>query len=464
SVKEKKEGFGEVLNGDRLVSAPYKLEFLGNKDSVVACHKKLSRKEVAKFRDVISKNYYFQMYFDDLPIYGFIGKTDKEAYADPSEYRYYLYNHVTFEVLYNVDRVIEISVRADPYSLVDVTKDKDVEVGFKYTVEWKETEVPFEKRMDSLDNYWFSTTNSCVIVLLLTGLLVTFFARVLKNDFAKYTRDEEASNEYEETGWKLIHGDVFRFPNNKSLLAAAIGSGTQLFTIAVLIFILALFGVFYPYNRGTLLTALVVIYALTSGIAGYTSASFYCQIQGTNWVSTFALPFGTIVVVFLLWALVSTPLLIIGTIAGKKKKKNSNGEFQAPCQTTKQPREIPQQSWYRRTFPQMAMASLLPFTAIYFELFYVFASVWGHRVYTYYSIIFIVLTSFLCGGSTGLLMYAFCFCYYYERTDMSGLMQVSFLFGYMACISYGFFLMLGTIGFGASLLFVRHIYSSIKCE
>ena len=32
----------------------------------------------------------------------------------------------------------------------------------------------------------------------------------------------------EEMGWKKIHGDVFRFPKHKSLLAAALGSGTHL--------------------------------------------------------------------------------------------------------------------------------------------------------------------------------------------------------------------------------------------
>ncbi len=47
---------------------------------------------------------------------------------------------------------------------------------------------------------------------------------------------------------------------------------------------LALVGVFYPYNRGALWSALVTIYALTSGIAGYTAASFYKQMEGTNWV------------------------------------------------------------------------------------------------------------------------------------------------------------------------------------
>ena len=47
---------------------------------------------------------------------------------------------------------------------------------------------------------------------------------------------------------------------------------------------LALVGVFYPYNRGALFTALVIIYALTSGIAGYYAASFYYMIEGKNWV------------------------------------------------------------------------------------------------------------------------------------------------------------------------------------
>ena len=102
--------------------------------------------------------------------------------------------------------------------------------------------------------------------------------------------------------------------------------------------------------------------------------------------ATAALPFGTIMVIFLIWALVTTPLLVLGGIAGK----NSKAEFQAPVRTTKYPREIPQLPWYRKTLPQMAMAGFLPFSAIYIELYYIFASVWGHRIYTIYSILFIV--------------------------------------------------------------------------
>lgn len=45
----------------------------------------------------------------------------------------------------------------------------------------------------------------------------------------RYAHDEEAADDQEETGWKYIHGDVFRFPKYKSLFAAALGCGTQLF-------------------------------------------------------------------------------------------------------------------------------------------------------------------------------------------------------------------------------------------
>lgn len=194
-VKEKKEALGEVLNGDRLVSAPYKLEFKREKESEAACKASLSADDVAKFRDAVKKDYYFQMYYDDLPIWGFIGKIDKEGKTDPSEFKYYLYKHIHFDVLYNNDRVIEISAKMDPLSVVDLTEDKSVDADFTYTVKWRETKTSFDKRMDKyshsssqphhLEIHWFSIINSCVTVLLLTGFLATILMRVLKNDFMK---------------------------------------------------------------------------------------------------------------------------------------------------------------------------------------------------------------------------------------------------------------------------------------
>lgn len=161
----------------------------------MACKKTLTKEEVAKFRSAVKKDYYFQMYYDDLPIWGFIGKVDKVNKIDPSDYKYYLYRHIHFEISYNNDRVIEVNIHTDASSLLDVTEDRDVEVEFLYSVKWKETTTPFEKRMEKfsqsssmphhLEIHWFSIINSCVTVLLLTGFLATILMRVLKNDFVK---------------------------------------------------------------------------------------------------------------------------------------------------------------------------------------------------------------------------------------------------------------------------------------
>lgn len=54
----------------------------------------------------------------------------------------------------------------------------------------------------------------------------------------------------------------------------------QIFCLSLCIFALALVGVFYPYNRGALFTALIVLYALTACIAGYVATSYYMQVRG----------------------------------------------------------------------------------------------------------------------------------------------------------------------------------------
>lgn len=71
--------------------------------------------------------------------------------------------------------------------------------------------------------------------------------------------------------------------------------------------------------------------------------------------------------------------------------------------------------------------------------------------------------SILRGGSIAIFMFGYAI-YFYAKSNMRGFLQLSFFFGYNACICYALFLMLGTISFRASLLFVQHIYRSVKNE
>jgi hypothetical protein len=43
----------------------------------------------------------------------------------------------------------------------------------------------------------------------------------------------------------------------------------------------------------------------------------------------------------------------------------------------------------------------------------------------------------MCGGSTALFVYGYCFYYYYARSGMSGFMQTSFFFGYNLMVRGG---------------------------
>ena len=407
-------------------------------------------------------------------------------------------------------------------------KKGDYEVTFTYGVTWYEDTTPYEKRMDkyasggfvpsNLEIHWLSIINSFVLVILLTVFLAIILMRVLKNDFSRYmSLDDENEFQEEESGWKLIHGDVFRPPPFVNVFSAFLGVGAQLLLIAICLIALALMGFFAHHKRGSIATAAIMLYAITSVVSGFVSARWYRQLGGTNWVwnivlssvifagplffvfawvnttaltmqSTAALPVTTVLIIMALFLLVSFPLTVIGGIAGR----NMAGEFDAPCRTKLKPRQIPPCPWYRSSVAQFVVAGFLPFSAIYIEMHYIFTAVWGHKVYTLFGILalatimlFIVASfvtislthfqlvaedhlwwwrAFFSGGSTGGFIFAYCFYYFSQHSEMDGFMQTSFYFGYMAIVSYAFFMMLGFVGFTSSLFFIKTIYRTIKVE
>jgi len=241
-------------------------------------------------------------------------------------------------------------------------------------VTWEETAHPYKERMklyeenffNRLEIHWLSIMNSFVLVLLLTGFLAIIIMRILKSDYSRYARAEDEEDDQEDYGWKLIHGEVFRFPPHKSLFAAFIGLGAQCLCILLGIMVLALCGMFAPNNQGSMFTSCIVLYAITSGVGGFVSATYYKQFEGDKWawnlvlaaslltgpfvcvfsvVNTIALiydatpavPFGTILIVLCILIFVGFPLTLFGGIAGKR----TGGEFNAPCRTKNFPREVP---------------------------------------------------------------------------------------------------------------------------
>lgn len=346
------------------------------------------------------------------------------------------------------------------------------------------------------------------------GLLGSILIRVVRRDFREHDA-LEADDVAEEYGWKLLHGDVFRFPSRLSLLCPLLGTGVQLLTLSTILLLFGALEFFHPLSRGTIYTTAIVFYAFTAGIAGFTSGYLYKQMGGSRWVrnafatvliyggpfaiisstlntiaviynSTRALPLWTIISVIFIWALVTIPLTIMGAILGK----NQSRPYDTPGRTTKIPREIPQCPWYRRPAFLAFSCGLMPFCSIYVEMSFLFGAVWGHKIFQVYEmlgIVFFILivvssittvsaiyfqlavenyrwiwTSLGYGGSVGAYMFAYSIYYYYFRSPLEGFMQTSFFFGYMLLVCYSFFLMCGTVGFFASRRFVMFLYSSLK--
>lgn len=126
--------------------------------------------------------------------------------------------------------------------------------------------------------------------------------RTLRRDIARYNQDEGPDEAVEETGWKLVHGDVFRPPRHPRLFAAVLGSGIQIFLMALItictrlkslknvfgmiywsISVFAMLGMLSPASRGALATAAIFCYVFMGLIAGYFSARIYKTMKGKEW-------------------------------------------------------------------------------------------------------------------------------------------------------------------------------------
>ncbi|KAN0035652.1 hypothetical protein ACTA71_004936 [Dictyostelium dimigraforme] len=524
SISYKKTKLGEILQGDSAVLSDYQFPFKGSFENKQLCEYTLKKEDIKKFKKAIGEYYYAEMIYDDLPIFSFVGTVDD---SDPKNIRYYLYNHIPFEFDYNGDQVIRVNIDTEHIKVIELSDQDEITLKLTYSAKWQPTEHEFSKRMDlyeefftkELEIHWLSVMNSFFLVVLLTAFLAIMIMKILKNDYSRYSKnDEEEDSDYQEDyGWKLVHGDVFRFPPYKNVFSAFYGIGWQFISIVCGILALSLFGMFYPNNGGNMYTAGIVLYALTSGISGYQSAKMYKNMGGNKWAwnivltatvfvaplfivvilsntvaitwhSTVALPILTMIEVITIWLFVGFPLTVVGGIAGRRLSEN----FDAPCRTKNFPREIPPIQWYRRLPCQILIAGFLPFSAIYIELFYIFNSVWGHSTYTLYGIlclVFLILinvtvcitvaltyfqlsmedhrwwwNSFINGGSTVVFIYMYSIYYYYYISHMYGLLQATFYFTYMLIVCFFFFILLGTVGFYSSLIFVKRIYRNLKSD
>ena len=72
--------------------------------------------------------------------------------------------------------------------------------------------------------------------------------------------------------------------------------------------------------------------------------------------------------------------------------------------------------------------------------------------------------SFLTAGSSALYMFLYSAFNFFNKFEISKAASGMLYFGYMFVVSFGFFLLTGTIGFYSCFLFTRKIYGSVKID
>uniref|UniRef100_A0A3Q7IUF3 Transmembrane 9 superfamily member n=1 Tax=Solanum lycopersicum TaxID=4081 RepID=A0A3Q7IUF3_SOLLC len=244
-------GLGEVLGGNELIDSRIDIKFKRDVEKSTICELVLDAAKVAQFKDAIESSYWFEFFMDDLPLWGFVGEVLPDRNRDN---KHVLYTHKNFLIQYNKDQIIHVNLtQENPKPL-----EEGRLLGMTYSVKWVPTNITYERRFDVYLDYpffehqihWFSVFNSFMMVIFLTGLVSMILMRTLHNDYAKYAREDDDLESLErdvneESGWKLVHGDVFRPPQNLALLSAVVGTGAQLTTLVLLVIIFAIIGMLY---------------------------------------------------------------------------------------------------------------------------------------------------------------------------------------------------------------------------
>lgn len=315
------------------------------------------------------------------------------------------------------------------------------------------------------------------------------------------------------TGWKMLHGDVFRTPSCGSLLAPLVGSGMQLLFMAFGLIFLSAVGILNPSFRGGFISFAIGLFVFAGVFSGYFSARVYRTFGGQNWrrntlitavlfpgllfsavfalnlfvwaqASSTAIPFGSLIGILLLWVGVQVPLVYVGSWYGYVRV----GAWEHPTKIHAVPRQIPQQAWYIRDVRSILLAGLIPFAVIFIELLFVFQSVWQDKSGYYYvfgflSVVSMILIltiaevtvvtiyiqlcsenynwwwqSFLVGGGSSVWVFLYCIWYYFAKLHITGFVSSLLFFShsFIACCVYA--LLTGTVGFLSAYAFVRRLY------
>jgi hypothetical protein len=110
-----KHRLGEHIVGDRRETSPYEITFQDSVDWRLLCKTELKTKDLEKFKDAIHKDYFFEFFIEDLPMWGYIGDaTDEDlVMGEVDGTKTFLFPHLHFVLGFNGDQIVSTKVTTD---------------------------------------------------------------------------------------------------------------------------------------------------------------------------------------------------------------------------------------------------------------------------------------------------------------------------------------------------------------
>ncbi len=545
------ESLGSIIFGDRIMNSPFVLKMGMNETcKATPCGTVSIDPGSAAFISMkIQQGFNLNWLVDGLPAgqlledevtkTNFYGQGFALGDFDPINGKVVLNNHYDIiidyhEVAENQYRVVGVIVqpgsrakskmlgpgkadcgdREGPQLVLAADSNAGLEVTWTYGVYWRPSETAWATRWDKYLHvydpkiHWFSLVNSAIVVIFLSLTVMSTLWRALKKDIARYNRLDSINLDdlsgtaatmedgvQEDSGWKLVHGDVFRTPNNSLMLSVFLGNGAQLFFMVGFTIVFALLGFLSPSNRGSLGSVMILLYTVFGFVGGYTAGRVYKFFGGDRWkmnivltpvlvpgivFATFfvlnlflwaksssgAVPFTTMLFLVIIWFLISLPLSFFGSWLAFRQ-----APIAAPVRTNQIPRQIPLAPGYMRPIPSMMIVGLLPFCAIFVELYFIMSSIWSSKVYYMFGFLFLcyglmIVTAaavtvllvyyllcaenyhwqwraFLAAGASAIYVFLNAMAYWMTKLSLGGLAGGVLYLGYSALISFLFFILTG---------------------
>lgn len=478
---------------------------------------------------------------------------------DPS-----LHTIVGFEVYPKsvVDETCPGSLKDYKNLAVNLKKDSKgkiapVRIPYTYSVYWREdNSVDYQNRWalyyqnDNIDHsrgiHLVSFLNSIVLLFLVSLIVAIILFRILKSDLSKSSTLPTTVDE--NNGWKNLNNEVTKKPQYPLVLSMFVSSGLQLMIATVgIIFTTIIKSQFETQPQGSqfnnyqgAFTSFALSCFVLSGIIpsfigiilykifnndGINNpyprlANYKLSILFSGFLpililsfmiffnffvfakeSSNALPFGTIVVLLVLFLLIMLPLGLIGGHYGNKTKFKDSSFYHfaslpkstktlKPSPITNTPSRI-----IKNTVFLMIMYGLIPFGVVYVELSFILNSIWLEKTSFYYMYGFLFITiimlmviiaesaiigiyinlivdnnpswQWLCfriGCSIGLYIYGYSFYYFFNHLFFRDFVSILLYFAYMGLISLLVGITCGSVSVITGFIFIKKIYSSRKSD